>query len=99
MSSEVMSDIGCGTSDVPANAGAPAHPTSHVPHPASTTQEPGSPVVSIRNLGKLYHVYARPQDRLKQALFRWKRKYYSDFWALRNVSFDVNRGEAVGILG
>jgi ABC-type polysaccharide/polyol phosphate transport system ATPase subunit len=70
------------------------HPTSDIPHPTSP-----SPVISVRNLGKLYHVYARPQDRLKQALFRWKRKYYKDFWALRSCSFDVFRGEAVGILG
>lgn len=90
-----------GRSDVEGVASAPDNGAvvpsmSEVKAPAS---EPRTPVISVRNLGKLYHVYARPQDRLKQALFRWKRKYYSDFWALRNVSFDVNRGEAVGILG
>src|SRR5262245_39971277 len=106
MSSRGRSDVACGVSEAPSAASGipmatepPSNPTSHIPHPASPTIEPGSPVVSVRNLGKLYHVYARPQDRLKQALFRWKRKFYTDFWALRNVSFDVNRGEAVGILG
>jgi lipopolysaccharide transport system ATP-binding protein len=98
MSSDVLSDVG--VSEVAevkpsADAGRPSaavHPTLEVPHTAL-------PVISVRNLGKLYHVYARPQDRLKQAFLRWKRKYYKDFWALRGVSFDVERGEAVGILG
>lgn len=67
--------------------------------PGAPVQLPGSTVISVRDVGKLYHVYARPQDRLKQALLRGSRKYYQDFWALRGVSFDVNRGEAVGILG
>jgi ABC-type polysaccharide/polyol phosphate transport system ATPase subunit len=58
------------------------------------------PVISVRDVGKLYHVYDKPQDRLKQALLRWrKKKFYRDFWALRGVSFEVERGEAVGILG
>jgi lipopolysaccharide transport system ATP-binding protein len=69
-------------------------PASEASHPA-----PDLPVVSVRNLGKRHHVYARPQDRLKQALLRPWRTYYRDFWALRGVSFDVARGEAVGILG
>src|SRR5436190_23922222 len=76
------------TPDISQSRGGDPHPTS-----------PPQPVISCRNLGKLYHVYARPQDRLKQALFRWKRKYYKDFWALRSCSFEVMRGEAVGILG
>jgi ABC-type polysaccharide/polyol phosphate transport system ATPase subunit len=59
----------------------------------------GAPAIAVRGAGKLYHVYARPQDRLKQALLRWRGKYYQDFWALRHVSFEVSRGEAVGVLG
>jgi len=58
------------------------------------------PVIAVRDVGKLYHVYARPQDRLKQAMLRWRgKKFYKDFWALKGVSFEVMRGEAVGILG
>lgn len=55
--------------------------------------------IAVRGVGKCYHVYARPQDRLKQALFLGRRRYFRDFWALRNVSFDVTRGTCVGIVG
>lgn len=56
-------------------------------------------VVRIENAGKCYHMYARPADRLKQALLRWRRTYYREFWAVRGVSLEVRRGEAVGIVG
>lgn len=64
------------------------------------TAAPEAPAIRCRNLGKRYHIYARPQDRLKQALLRWTgKRYYHDFWAVRGVSFDVARGESVGIIG
>lgn len=56
-------------------------------------------VVRIRDAGKCYHMYDRPADRLKQALFRWRRTYFREFWAVRGVSLEVRRGEAVGIIG
>jgi lipopolysaccharide transport system ATP-binding protein len=56
-------------------------------------------LISARSVGKSYHIYVKPQDRLKQALWRGRRQYYREFWALRDVSFDVHRGEAVGIIG
>jgi lipopolysaccharide transport system ATP-binding protein len=55
--------------------------------------------ISIRDLGKCYEIYAKPRDRLLQTLFRGRRRFYREFWALRNVSFDVGRGQTVGILG
>ncbi|MDX2131185.1 MAG: ABC transporter ATP-binding protein [Planctomycetota bacterium] len=56
--------------------------------------------LACRNVGKVYQIYERPQDRLKQALLRWTgRRYYHDFWAVRNVSFEVERGESVAIVG
>jgi ABC-type polysaccharide/polyol phosphate transport system ATPase subunit len=55
--------------------------------------------IHAENLGKVYHMYARPEDRLKQALWRWKKKYHREFWAIKNITFDVKRGESVGIIG
>ena len=57
-------------------------------------------VVSARGVGKVYRLYDRPQDRLKHMVFsRIGRSYGREFWALRDVSFDVRRGEVVGIIG
>lgn len=56
-------------------------------------------LVSVRDVGKCYHIYAQPRDRLMQTLFRGRRQFYREFWALRGVSFDLHRGEAVGIIG
>jgi len=56
--------------------------------------------ISVRNVSKAYRLYDRPQDRLKEELFgRFGKRYGRNFWALRDVSFDVRHGEAVGIIG
>ncbi len=52
-----------------------------------------------RGLSKCYHIYDRPQDRLKAALLPRGARFYREFWALRDVSFEVEPGEAVGIIG
>ncbi|MEI6215281.1 MAG: ABC transporter ATP-binding protein [Desulfuromonadales bacterium] len=57
------------------------------------------PAISIQGLGKCYHIYDKPRDRLLQMLFRGRRTYYREFWALQDVSFEVARGETVGIVG
>jgi len=53
--------------------------------------------ISVRNVGKMYHLYDWPQDRLKQAFLWGREKLYREFWALRDISFEVRRGEALGI--
>ncbi len=59
----------------------------------------GGPVIVVENLGKCYHIYDKPRDRMKQSLLgRW-RTWYDSFWALRGVSFEVQRGDSIGILG
>lgn len=54
-------------------------------------------VIAAASLGKCYDVFFRPRDRFKQALLR--RQYGRKFWALRDVSFTVRKGEALGIVG
>ncbi|MBC8077027.1 MAG: ABC transporter ATP-binding protein [Chloroflexales bacterium] len=58
-----------------------------------------SPAISVRGVGKMHRIYDRPQDRLKQMLWRGRRNYGQEFWALRDVSFEVGKGETVGIIG
>lgn len=61
---------------------------------------PDDIVISVRNVGKMYRIYNQPQDRLKHMLFwRFGKQYGRDFWALRNISFDIRRGETMGIIG
>jgi lipopolysaccharide transport system ATP-binding protein len=55
--------------------------------------------IAVRDLGKCYGIYQRPMDRLKRTLWRGRRRFCTEFWALRNVSFDLRRGEAVGVIG
>ena len=63
--------------------------------------------VSVRNLGKSYRLWNNPQDRLKQPLRsilgRWlpipHKQYFNEFWALRDINFDVRKGETLGIIG
>lgn len=55
--------------------------------------------ISVKNLSKKYRLYDSPQHRLREALHPFRKKYHRDFWALKDVSFDVKRGETVGIIG
>ncbi|MGO9007924.1 MAG: ABC transporter ATP-binding protein [Beijerinckiaceae bacterium] len=56
-------------------------------------------VISCEGLGKAFQLYLHRNDQLKQTLFgRWKR-FYHPHWVLRDVSFEVRRGECCGIIG
>ena len=56
--------------------------------------------VSVHHLSKCYRLYDRPRDRLKQSFSRPFGKIYGhEFWALRDVSFEVRKGETFGIIG
>jgi lipopolysaccharide transport system ATP-binding protein len=80
-------------------------PESPVPDPAPFPADPESPVpgpdvaISVRNLSKKYRLYDSPQQRMKEALHPFRKKYHRDFWALRDINFEVKRGENVGIIG
>ena len=56
-------------------------------------------IVTVDGVSKRYLIYDRPQDRLWQGLFRGRRQFFRDFWALHPTSFEVRRGETVGIIG
>jgi lipopolysaccharide transport system ATP-binding protein len=72
-------------------------------------------VIRAQNLGKCYHLYEKPYDRLKQLVvpklyrsFPWLDRcmpcpsplnYYQEFWALRDVSLNIRPGQTVGIVG
>ena len=55
-------------------------------------------VISVQNVSKVYRLYDKPLDRLLDA-FPVHRRRASEFWALRDMSFDVPRGEVYGIMG
>lgn len=55
--------------------------------------------IKVENLSKCYHIYDRPRDRLLQMLSRGRKQYFREFWALRDVSFVIKKGETVGIIG
>lgn len=56
-------------------------------------------VIRAENIGKCFHLYQRHHHRLLQLLPGRREPLYREFWALRDVSFEVKRGETVGIVG
>ncbi len=55
--------------------------------------------ISVEHLDKMYKLYDKPMDRLKESLGLTKKKKYREHYALHDVSFEVRRGETVGIIG
>lgn len=63
--------------------------------------------IRVSNLSKRYEIYSAPRDRLKQfvmppirrILGRAHKQYFNEFWALKDISFEVKKGETVGIIG
>lgn len=55
--------------------------------------------VVANRLGKCYEIYKNPADRLWQQFMGARRRLYREFWALKDVDFEIKRGETVGIIG
>jgi lipopolysaccharide transport system ATP-binding protein len=63
--------------------------------------------IRVSNLSKCYQIYNQPQDRLKQTLYprlqslagQTPKQYFREFWALKDVSFEIKKGKTVGIIG
>lgn len=76
-------------------------------NPAAAVEMEREIAVTVRGLSKCYQIYATPQDRLKQSilprirrLFGLKpRRYFDEFWALHDVSFEIRRGDTLGVIG
>lgn len=56
-------------------------------------------VIRAAGLGKVYHLFDRPLDRLRQVFAGRRHQYGREFWALREVSLELRRGEVLGIVG
>ncbi len=55
--------------------------------------------IKVSHLTKVYKLYEKPIDRLKESLHPLKKQYHKDFYALNDVSFEIKKGETVGIIG
>lgn len=55
--------------------------------------------IAVDHVSKMYKLYDKPMDRLKESLGLSKQKKYKEHYALNDVSFEVHQGETVGIIG
>lgn len=55
--------------------------------------------IRLQAVGKTYHIYDKPHDRLKQMVWPGRRRFYREFHAMRGVDLEIRRGETVGIVG
>ena len=60
---------------------------------------PGEYAIDVRDVTKIYKLYDKPIDRLKESLNPFHKNYHRDFYALSHISFQVKKGETVGIIG
>jgi lipopolysaccharide transport system ATP-binding protein len=57
------------------------------------------PAIRVQHLSKGYRIYRQPRDKLREVLRFGRRSYHSDFWALEDVSFEIDPGQTVGVIG
>lgn len=55
--------------------------------------------ISVKNVTKTYRIFGHPGDRIKQALTFGRKRFHTEFTALKDVSFEIKKGETVGIIG
>ena len=56
-------------------------------------------MIGVQSVSKVYRLYRRPSDRIREILPFSKRPRHVDFWALRDISFQVEKGETLGLIG
>ena len=59
----------------------------------------GKTVLQLKGVTKVYKLYCNPLDRLKESLHPMRKKYHKDFYALKGIDLEVQKGEIVGIIG
>jgi lipopolysaccharide transport system ATP-binding protein len=55
--------------------------------------------IKVSNVSKHYQIYDQPLDRLKQSIYRGRKQFYKEFKAIEDVSFEIRKGETVGVIG
>ena len=55
--------------------------------------------ITVKKISKVYKLYNRPIDRLKEAINPFRTKYHKDFFALRDIDFEIVKGQRIGIIG
>ncbi len=65
----------------------------------STKNLNSAPIIHVSDIGKFYKIYQNPKDKLKEISLLGKKHFHKKFWALKNISFDVSRGDCIGIIG
>ena len=56
-------------------------------------------IISVKDLDKIFQIFANPFARLKQLIAGGKKRHFREFSAIRNLSFDLSRGETMGVIG
>ncbi|MFQ5427981.1 MAG: ABC transporter ATP-binding protein [Thermodesulfobacteriota bacterium] len=56
-------------------------------------------VISVQSMSKKYRRYKSVADGVKEVLHPFRKKYHKEFWALKDISFEIKKGESVGIIG
>ncbi|MEO5355840.1 MAG: ABC transporter ATP-binding protein [Nitrospirae bacterium YQR-1] len=59
----------------------------------------GETAIRAEGVSKVYKLYKRKIDRLKESIHPFRRKYHMDFYALKDVSFELKKGQTIGIIG
>ena len=55
--------------------------------------------ISLESVSKSFQIYEKPHHRLMQGLFRGKKQFYREFKAVSDITFEIPKGETVGIIG
>lgn len=58
-----------------------------------------SKLIEVNKISKVYKIYEKPTDRIKEVFHPLRKKLHRDFMALNDISFSVGKGETVGVLG